>query len=523
MKRKIITIIAYVFALIFLLGFSSPQRVSASEKAGTKKDDTIHILLVGNSLTRLGVRSEERTVQSHLKKIAKASGKKVKIKTLAHGAAKWKNYAGLSKKKKKYRAEFLNVLRSEDWDYVILQEYNRISYTAFEKDMVPAVKWLNSKIEKHAPKAKVLLYMTCGHDYEYQKKNESVIVTSYDMERYIGAAYTNIGKNLDLDVIPVGIQFYRASVLYPEIRLMGEDKKHPTKAGYFLVASCIYYEIFKSYPVLNESMLAHAGIDAIQAEKLMSLLGAGIKANVTEKSMQIGDSFVMKVKSIQGEPLSQVYYESMDDKVAQVESTTGKVTAVGEGKTVIVAETSDGRQAFCTVYVAYRKPEQVKVKVAARQTAEKNRVNVRLTWDGLEGASYRIYRARSKNGTYQYVATVQKNQYTDRGVKTGHDWYYKISITTGFDKNREKVSHRVKISLPKVKGLKVQVLSKEMVKLSWTKSKKADGYMIYRSASKNGRYVKIAETTSYQACTYTDADRKRGKTYYYKVVAYGKD
>ena len=53
--------------------------------------------------------------------------------------------------------------------------------------------------------------------------------------------------------------------------------------------------------------------------------------------------------------------------------------------------------------------------------------------------------------------------------------------------------------------------------LTWEEDKHADGYYIYRSESKKGKYKKIATVTE---ATYTDKKLTYGKTYYYKVKAY---
>lgn len=55
--------------------------------------------------------------------------------------------------------------------------------------------------------------------------------------------------------------------------------------------------------------------------------------------------------------------------------------------------------------------------------------------------------------------------------------------------------------------------------VSWKKVKDADGYQVYRAASKNGTYKKIATVKSF-ACY--DRDLTFGKLYYYKVRAYKK-
>ena len=56
--------------------------------------------------------------------------------------------------------------------------------------------------------------------------------------------------------------------------------------------------------------------------------------------------------------------------------------------------------------------------------------------------------------------------------------------------------------------------------LTWAEDRHADGYKVYRSESKNGKYKKIATVTE---GTYTDKKLTYGKTYYYKVKAYNEE
>jgi len=61
------------------------------------------------------------------------------------------------------------------------------------------------------------------------------------------------------------------------------------------------------------------------------------------------------------------------------------------------------------------------------------------------------------------------------------------------------------------------------VSIRWEKAERADGYIIYRSTSKDGTYKKIATITEASAIEYTDKKSlKKGQTYYYKIVSYNK-
>lgn len=55
------------------------------------------------------------------------------------------------------------------------------------------------------------------------------------------------------------------------------------------------------------------------------------------------------------------------------------------------------------------------------------------------------------------------------------------------------------------------------VKVKWSKDENADGYIVYRSDSKNGTFTQVA---SVWGTSYSDIFVKNNKTYYYKVVSY---
>lgn len=53
--------------------------------------------------------------------------------------------------------------------------------------------------------------------------------------------------------------------------------------------------------------------------------------------------------------------------------------------------------------------------------------NVKMTWNYLNGASkYKVYRATSKSGVYEYIGSTSMNAYTDTTVQAGNTYYYKV-------------------------------------------------------------------------------------------------
>lgn len=67
--------------------------------------------------------------------------------------------------------------------------------------------------------------------------------------------------------------------------------------------------------------------------------------------------------------------------------------------------------------------------------------------------------------------------------------------------------------------LKVKA-GKAKATLTWKKSSKADGYIIYRATKKNGKYKQIKVIKSWKKTSFTDKKVKSKKTYYYKICSY---
>ena len=58
------------------------------------------------------------------------------------------------------------------------------------------------------------------------------------------------------------------------------------------------------------------------------------------------------------------------------------------------------------------------------------------------------------------------------------------------------------------------------IRVTWNKVSGANGYRVYRSASKDGKYTAIGSTAKNSAVTFLDKKAATGTTYYYKVRAY---
>lgn len=171
------------------------------------------------------------------------------------------------------------------------------------------------------------------------------------------------------------------------------------------------------------------------------------------------------------------------------------------------------------------KVSKLRVKLASSNA-------VKLSWGKVKGADgYYIYRAVSAKGTYSRIKTVSGTTFTNKKLKAGKTYYYKVvafkktsdGVSTGADS--EIVSKKI-IGKPATPKLKLTAnASKQKIILSWNKIKYAKTIEIWRKVDKTGRYKKWKSVSakkrkvslSYKSCT-------RGHTYFYQIRAcYTKD
>lgn len=164
-----------------------------------------------------------------------------------------------------------------------------------------------------------------------------------------------------------------------------------------------------------------------------------------------------------------------------------------------------------------------KVKIAA--TDSENYTTIRVTWNKVSGANgYRVYRSASKDGKYTAIGSTAKNSavtFLDKKAATGTTYYYKVRAYRNVNDKKVYGSSSTAVkgkAILSVPALSVGSTSKTAV-LEWSKVKGADGYQVYASASKNGKYIRIKAT---KGTGMTEEKLATGKTRYYKVRAYRK-
>ena len=138
-----------------------------------------------------------------------------------------------------------------------------------------------------------------------------------------------------------------------------------------------------------------------------------------------------------------------------------------------------------------------------------------LTWKAVSGAaSYKVYRATSKNGAYSVINTTKALTYTNTGAVLGTTYYYKVEALNSTGKSmgfsaivEGKVAPVLAVGYSSVSG---------KPQLTWKAVPGATEYQVYRSTQQNSGYTKINTTT---ATSYVNTGAKANTTYYYKIVA----
>jgi fibronectin type 3 domain-containing protein len=144
--------------------------------------------------------------------------------------------------------------------------------------------------------------------------------------------------------------------------------------------------------------------------------------------------------------------------------------------------------------------------------------SISISWVSVSGASgYRVYRASSSYGDYVNIDSTSGVSYTDTGLFSSTNYYYKVSAynIVGEGGQSYYTSATTSVSVPT--GVTATVQSSSSISVSWYPVERASGYHIYRAGSVDGYYSYLTNTSG---VSYTDLGLFPNTAYYYKVSAY---
>ena len=206
--------------LIALLGLAA---VAVADDA-PREEPPARVLFVGNSFTYYN-----NSLHKHYRQLVWASGihtpetARSRIKTISGG--RLPEHAG----------GFENVLAAEDWDVVVMQGHSLgpISEDTAEPFREAARNFAGFAREQGT---RPVFFMTWAY------------TGNPEMTALLDKAYTDIGRELDAEVVPVGLAFEKVTTERPDISLRTEDARHPSRAGTYLAACTFFAALYQQTP-----------------------------------------------------------------------------------------------------------------------------------------------------------------------------------------------------------------------------------------------------------------------------------
>ncbi len=147
--------------------------------------------------------------------------------------------------------ETRGAIQSEDWDRIVLQENTWLVY----EEPHSLQTYVDSFKSIISPKdTKLTLFMT----WAYQD--------SMFMIETISSAYQQVGENLSLPIVEIGLGWKDLLEIYGEIDLYDADRYHPNRNGSYFAAAVFYAFFYQANP--QESTYLPTNMDLQTAQIL---------------------------------------------------------------------------------------------------------------------------------------------------------------------------------------------------------------------------------------------------------------
>ena len=158
-------------------------------------------------------------------------------------------------------------------------------------------------------------------------------------------------------------------------------------------------------------------------------------------------------------------------------------------------------------------------KVSVLTASKTTKAAIKLKWNAAKNATkYQIYRSTDGGKNWKKIAAAAKTTYTDKNVKAGAKYQYKVRGIHEASKATGAFSAVLKTgtvtAAPKI-GKLTSTKSKTAT-VTWGKVTGAKSYIVYKSA--DGKTFKAVKT-GVTKTTYTITGLKAGKKVYVKVIA----
>ena len=194
-----------------------------------------NILFIGNSLTFYN------NLPRLFEELSRKEGEMPYVESITKG--KWR-LIWFADPNDEMGALVEQALSTKHYDLVILQDQSHFPVTHYD-DFFGAVKKLRERIPADTD---CLLYQTWGY-HPGLPELEEFGFTQHSMTVKLCEAYRKAGKELGIPVSPVGTAFGRLNQTTPDDPMLYlPDNRHPSQAGSYLAALCLYGSIYGFTP-----------------------------------------------------------------------------------------------------------------------------------------------------------------------------------------------------------------------------------------------------------------------------------
>ncbi|MCX6639003.1 MAG: T9SS type A sorting domain-containing protein [bacterium] len=192
--------------------------------------DTLRVLFVGNSYTYTN------NLPQLFSSLAASGGQPTVVDMSAPGGYWLEQHCVLP--------ETISKISQGIWDYVVLQEQSQVPTIDYYRygSMYPSARYLDSLIVSYGQQT--AFFLTWGRKHGGQQTinqySSPVFRDFFHMQDSLTSAYTQIARELDATLCPVGLAWAEAVRRYPRADLWQPDDSHPTLQGTYL-AACVFY------------------------------------------------------------------------------------------------------------------------------------------------------------------------------------------------------------------------------------------------------------------------------------------
>jgi hypothetical protein len=212
---------------------TADRDTGASDTEEQMKDKTYDILFIGNSYTYYN-----STVPTEFKNIAASAGYTVNVDSVTKGGYTLLKFAD---SQDNMGAQVHEKLSTKKYDFVFIQEQSHTPVTNRE-NFYAGARALVQKIRDAG--AVPVFYSTWGRQEGNKDIEKFDLVDNETMTWNLAAAYTKMGKELDVSVAYVGLAF-RALYTGTNINLYHSDGSHPSPTGTFVAALTLFSTLFQ--------------------------------------------------------------------------------------------------------------------------------------------------------------------------------------------------------------------------------------------------------------------------------------